>query len=93
MDIEKARPLKRHPYRIYTQRVHLMKQEIQYILENGIIETSCSEWASPYVLVDKSGGSVRFCTDYRKMNQLTRTDAYPIPQIDDCIDRRFTEGI
>lgn len=57
------------------------------MLENRIIEPSCSEWASPCVLVDKVDESIWFCTDYRKVNQLTRIDAYPIPQMGTCIDR------
>ncbi|PIK46862.1 hypothetical protein BSL78_16279 [Apostichopus japonicus] len=36
---------------------------------------------------DQSDGSFRFCTDYRKVNSVTRSDSYPIPRIDDCIDQ------
>ncbi|KAJ8026467.1 hypothetical protein HOLleu_31290 [Holothuria leucospilota] len=51
------------------------------------IEPSNSEWSSPCILVPKADGGYRFCTDYRKVNAVTRTDSYPIPRIDDCIDR------
>lgn len=56
------------------------------MLENGIIEPSCNAWASPCVLVDKPDGLIRFCTDYRNVNRVTATDAYPVPRMDDCID-------
>ena len=57
------------------------------MLENDIIEPSCSEWSSPCVLVPKPDKSYRFCTDFRKVNVVTKTDSYPIPRIDDCIDK------
>ncbi len=35
----------------------------------------------------KSDGKFRFCTDYRKVNSVTKPDSYPLPRMDDCIDR------
>ena len=64
-----------------------MRKEIQYMLENDIIEPSNSEWISPCILVPKPGGTYRVCTDFRKVNSVTTTDYYPIPRIDDCIDK------
>ena len=57
------------------------------MLENSILEPSKSEWSSPCVLVPKPGGSDRFVTDFNKVNQCSKTDSYPIPRIDDCIDK------
>lgn len=57
------------------------------MLKNGTIEPSMSDWSSPCVLVNKPDRSVRFGTDYWKVNAITKTDSYPIPQVDDCIDK------
>ena len=79
--------VKQHPYRINPVKLMYMRSEIEYMLQNGIIEPSQSQWSSPCVLVPKSDSTYRFCTDFRKVNSVTKTDSYPIPRIDDCIDR------
>jgi hypothetical protein len=56
------------------------------MLEGGVVEPSASPWASPIVLVQKKDGSTRFCVDYRKLNEVTRKDAYPLPRIDATLD-------
>ena len=56
------------------------------MLSKGVIERSTSPWASPIVLVRKKDGSIRFRGDYRKVNDVTRKDAYPLPRIDTTLD-------
>ena len=56
------------------------------MLSKGIIEPAQGSWASPIVLVRKKDGSTRFCVDFRKLSEVTRKDAQPLPRIDDTID-------
>ena len=54
---------------------------IDDMLATWVIEPSISEWASPVCLVKKPDGTYRFCIDYRKVNAVSRKDAFPIPDI------------
>ena len=52
-----------------------------------MIEPSHSEWSSPAIIVPKPDGSIRCVIDYRKVNNLIEGNSFPIPRIDDLIDR------
>lgn len=56
------------------------------MLDLGVIEPSDAEWSFPVVVVPKPGGHFRFCVDYRRLNERTVKDVYPIPRMDDCLD-------
>ena len=62
------------------------RRQVQLILENGIIEPSISACSSQIVLVEKKVHFMRFCVDYRVLNEVTMKDSYPLPHIDDCFD-------
>ena len=87
VDVGDATPIKQHPYRVHPDKQKKMSAEVDYLLEHDLIEPSSSPWSSPCLLVPKPDGSVRFCTDFCKVNNLTKPDSFPMPRIDDCIDR------
>ena len=66
------------------RRIPPIKQaEVKGLLEDmfkrDVIRQSNSPWAEPIILVKKNDGSTRFCVDYRRLNQVTHKDAYPLP--------------
>ena len=63
-----------------------IKEEIQRMLEAGIIRPSSSNWSSNVVIVDKKNGKQRLCVDYRSVNKVTKQDKYPLPNIQEALD-------
>ena len=80
-------PTRLPPYRLPYCYRDSVKEELEEMLKHGVIERSNSPWASPMVLVKKKDGSLRVCVDFRRLNGVTRQDAYPMPRIDELIDR------
>jgi transposase InsO family protein len=80
------RPVKqqmhRHPF-AYDEAI---REQTRQMLDQNIVEPSQGEWRSNVVLVKKKDGSLRFCVDYRRLNDVTRKDVYPLPRIDTCLD-------
>lgn len=63
-----------------------MEAEVKYLLNTGLANPSYSSWASPCILVAKPDKTYRFCTDYRKLNSITKPDSFPLPRMEDCVD-------
>ena len=61
--------------------------EVNNLLALGMIQPSFSPWASGIVMVKKKGGELRFCCDFRPLNEVTIKDAYPLPRIDESLSR------
>ena len=86
IDTGDSRPIQQRPRRLPLQQREVEQKQIKEMLERNVIAPSSSPWASPVVLVRKKDGSWRFCADYRKLNDVTRKDTYPLPRIDDSLD-------
>uniref|UniRef100_A0A8C5CZT0 ribonuclease H n=1 Tax=Gadus morhua TaxID=8049 RepID=A0A8C5CZT0_GADMO len=87
---EPGKKVKLRPYRIPEARREAVRSEVKTMLEAGVIEESNSEWCSPIVLMPKPDGTIRFCNDFRKLNEISKFDAYPMPRIDELIERLGT---
>jgi hypothetical protein len=70
----------------YFQR-EIIDKEIKEMLASGVIRESTSPWSSPVVLVKKKDGSWRYCVDYRRLNEVTKKDSYPLPKISEVLDQ------
>ncbi|GFY00627.1 retrovirus-related Pol polyprotein from transposon 17.6 [Trichonephila clavipes] len=73
------------PYRMNPSKKEILKQEIDRLLSEGIIEECESPYASAVVLIPKPNGTFRLCIDYRKLNEITVADTYPLPRMDDLL--------
>lgn len=62
-------------------------EQVEKLLEKGFIRPSESPWASPIVMVPKKNGTWRMCVDFRKINEIIRASAHPLPHIDNMLDR------
>ena len=85
--IETNGPPLRHPYRRQNPAVRREEMaQVQQMLSSDVIRPSNSPWASPVVMVRKKDGSLRFCVDFRQLNDATVKDAHPLPRIDDLLN-------
>ena len=86
IDTGDARPFKEqlrcHPI----AHLDFIDNQVDQMLQAGVIEHCSSPWSSNVVLAKKSYGTLRFCVDYRRLNDLTYKDSFPLPRIDTCLD-------
>uniref|UniRef100_A0A8C1LU18 Gypsy retrotransposon integrase-like protein 1 n=1 Tax=Cyprinus carpio TaxID=7962 RepID=A0A8C1LU18_CYPCA len=79
--------VRQRPYRVPEARRHAIETEVQEMLKLGVIEPSRSPWSSPIVMVPKPDGTLRFCNDFRRLNEVSEFDGYPMPRVDELLDR------
>ncbi|XP_030271930.1 uncharacterized protein LOC115581177 isoform X1 [Sparus aurata] len=87
IDVGEAPPVRQRFYRMSPVKHEHLEAEVKYMLENNIAEPCASSWSSPCLLVKKSDGTFRPCTDLRKVNKLTKPDSFPLPRMEDCVDQ------
>ncbi|CAH1376191.1 unnamed protein product [Tenebrio molitor] len=80
-------PVFYRPYRMSFSERGEVQRIVQELKEADIIEETDSPFASPVLLVRKKSGEFRMCVDYRALNKKTVKQHYPLPHIDDQLDR------
>lgn len=81
-----AQPFSVKPYRYPPKLKDEIEQQVQDMLQQGVIQKSSSAFASPVLLVKKKDGTWRFCVDYRYLNAITVKSKYPVPVFDQLMD-------
>jgi len=70
-----------------------MEQQVQKMLQKGVIRPSTSPWSAPAILVPKKSEDgkpkFRFCVDFRALNAVTKFDSYPLPRFDETTSTLF----
>ncbi|KAL5496902.1 hypothetical protein EMCRGX_G013275 [Ephydatia muelleri] len=87
IDTGSSQAIRLPPYRLPYAYRDIVTKELKEMLEDGVISRSNSEWAASVVLITKKNGEIRFCVDYRRLNSISRTDSYPMPRVDELLDR------
>ena len=80
-------PISQAPYRMAPAELKELKTQLQELVDKGFIRPSMSPWGAPVLFVKKKDGVIRLCIDYRKLNQVTMKNKYPLPRIDDLFDQ------
>ena len=87
VDTGDAPPVKLPPYKQTPNMRRITHEYVEDYKRNGLIKESNSNWHSPVVLVKKANSDeYRFAVDYRKLNKISKSQAYPIPRLSDIFD-------
>ena len=82
-----AEPPHRAPYRTSPQGLDELKKQLHDLTEKGYIQPSVSPFGAPVLFVPKKDGGIRMCVNYRGLSRVTVHNRYPLPRIDELLDR------
>ncbi|KFM69716.1 Retrovirus-related Pol polyprotein from transposon 17.6, partial [Stegodyphus mimosarum] len=86
IEVISNKPVRSKPYRMSHRQNEILKREIQRMLDLKIIEVGESDYTSPMILVEAPNKDPRPCVDYRRLNEITRTQFYPLPNIEERVE-------
>lgn len=81
-----AAPIRQRYYRLSPEKQRILIEQVDEMLSLDVIEPCESAWSSPVLIVNKKNGQPRFCLDSRKLNSVTKRDAYNLPYISEILD-------
>lgn len=97
IDTGDAAPIRQRYYRMSPEKQRILIEQLDDMLGEDVIEPCESPWSSPVLLTPKKNGELRFCLDSRKLNAVTKKDAYSLPYmaeiLDNLRDARFLSSI
>ena len=65
----------------------MFNQELYKMLAEGVVQPSTSPWSSPVVITRRKDSKPRFCVDFKRLNNVTKKDAYPLTQVNTTLDK------
>jgi hypothetical protein len=80
-------PIFKRPYRMASNQLAELEEQLQELLDKGYIRPSASPWGAPIISIPKKDGMLRMCVDYHSLNEVTIKNLYPLPRIDDLFDQ------
>jgi len=80
-------PVHQNPRRLSAEQKNIVNKVIDSWIKDDIVRPSTSDYASPIVLITKKNGEPRLCVDYRMLNKKIVRDRFPLPLIEDLLDR------
>ena len=82
-DTRDHQPIAKKPYTLALKHCDWVKEEIDKLLEAGVIRESHSSLSASIIVVPKGDGGKRLCVDFRALNKITRTYVWPMPRVED----------
>jgi hypothetical protein len=86
IDTGDAPPIRQRYYRMSPEKQRILTEQVDEMLALDVVEHCESAWQSPVLIVKKKNGEPRFCLDSRKLNAITKKDAYNLPYISEILD-------
>jgi dUTPase len=86
IDLSDEVPFKDRARRVPPALYDEVRKHLKEMLAANVIRESSSPWASNVVLVRKKDNTLRFCIDFRRLNNRTVRNAHPLPRIEETLD-------
>ena len=87
IDTGDSDPISQKPYPVAMKHYQWVKEEIDKLLEAGVIRNSHSSWLAPIIIVLKGDGGKHLVIDYRALNKVTRKFVWPMPKVEDIFSQ------